>query len=262
MKISKKGVDFLLLFLPGAVILTTAYFSKSLWGDEILSIDFSAGTFDDLFHQLAQDYHPPLYFLLLKYWMLFFGSGELALRIFQCFQLVLLFYSVLVLFRLSFPNSRFHPAFFLFLLSAELWLFAPMIRYYTLAAVMAVSATVFLLLWLERESKRYLILLGVLYTVLLYTDYPTSLIIIPHGLYVAFSQRRFLLRYSVVVIAAGALFLPWAIVVITQIGHLASSSQVADFNSSVFSIFLKIGFSFYAFLLGETLLPIEPLAVL
>jgi mannosyltransferase len=51
-----------------------------LWLDEALSVNIAKLSFSDLVTALRQDGHPPLYYLVLKVWMSFFGSGDTSVR--------------------------------------------------------------------------------------------------------------------------------------------------------------------------------------
>jgi mannosyltransferase len=51
-----------------------------LWLDEALSVNISQLPLGDLFEALRHDGHPPLYYLILHYWMEVFGEGDVAVR--------------------------------------------------------------------------------------------------------------------------------------------------------------------------------------
>ncbi|MBI2845492.1 MAG: glycosyltransferase family 39 protein [Chloroflexi bacterium] len=53
---------------------------QSLWYDEGSSVALAFRDPATIAQNAAQDIHPPLYYLLLHYWVGFFGSSELALR--------------------------------------------------------------------------------------------------------------------------------------------------------------------------------------
>jgi hypothetical protein len=54
--------------------------TSSLWLDEALSVNISALPVGDLLEALRHDGHPPLYYLLLHYWIGVFGEGDVAVR--------------------------------------------------------------------------------------------------------------------------------------------------------------------------------------
>jgi len=268
MRMDKRNINSVIqhpLLLPGlaAVAMTAlALFTRSFWGDELFSIRFSQGGWDALLEELARDYHPPLYFALLRLWMLVFGDGEAGLRVFQGMQALGLLWSAGVLFRQVFPSKRIHPLFVLLLLSVELWLFLPMLRYYALAAMLATLATAAWLRVEQEGSRRNIALLALLYTLVLYTDYPSSMIILLHAAATLLRHRAALPRMLLSAAIAGALFLPWAGTVLLQLRTLGGTGQVADLNSGPVSLILKIGYGMYAFILGETVYPVEHAALL
>ena len=51
-----------------------------LWLDEALSVNIAGLPSGDLLDALRHDGHPPLYYLLLHYWMKLFGEGDVAVR--------------------------------------------------------------------------------------------------------------------------------------------------------------------------------------
>ncbi|MDO9065847.1 MAG: glycosyltransferase family 39 protein, partial [Chloroflexota bacterium] len=53
---------------------------QSLWGDEGNSVALSLRDLASITQGASLDIHPPLYYYLLHYWMMVFGSGEIAVR--------------------------------------------------------------------------------------------------------------------------------------------------------------------------------------
>lgn len=53
---------------------------KNLWFDEIFSWHLSQGSFPDITWGTSADIHPPLYYYLLKIWILAFGDSVFSLR--------------------------------------------------------------------------------------------------------------------------------------------------------------------------------------
>lgn len=71
---------FLILF--SGLIIRLISLNQSLWLDEATSALVARMPLVDIFTKfLPGDFHPPLYYLILKHWVLFFGSSEMALRI-------------------------------------------------------------------------------------------------------------------------------------------------------------------------------------
>jgi len=80
--------SFLALTAPVAVLLLGVllrlyhYNVQSLWYDEAFSVVFSSSpTIDQLLATLCGDFHPPLYFVTLRYWLGALGTSDEAARL-------------------------------------------------------------------------------------------------------------------------------------------------------------------------------------
>jgi uncharacterized membrane protein len=258
-----KNKNQLLIYciILSAVMVVTSILSKSLWGDEIWSVRSATLSWENLIVNLSEDYHPPAYFILLKIWIYFFGFGEVALRAFQFVLGSCFLYSVVLLFNTLLPNKRIHIFFILFSLSGELWLFLPMLRYYVLTATLVVLSTYLLFSWFNNEKKTYFYYLMICYTLMLYTDYPSGIVLIIHFVYLLIVKKEFLRNYIILMCITCLMFMPWVIILISQISKLIRFEQIADFNASPIVLFLKVGYSFYAFIFSEVVYPFEILIV-
>lgn len=57
------------------------YLTQSLWRDEAFSVLMAGKPLPELFRLVAADFNPPLYYLLLHFWMAAFGQSEIAIRL-------------------------------------------------------------------------------------------------------------------------------------------------------------------------------------
>src|SRR6266545_7176374 len=70
--------------LVGIVVLgfVARLWSRSpLWLDEALTVNIAKLRLGDMLTALRHDGHPPLYYVLLHFWMQAFGSGDVAVRL-------------------------------------------------------------------------------------------------------------------------------------------------------------------------------------
>lgn len=253
--------DFVLITLVPFIVVSLSLSTKSFWGDEILSLNFSGQDMRSLLNSLASDYHPPLYFLLLKGWIGIWGKSELILRAFQGIQGALFLMVSLLLFRRLLPSHRYHPFWLLLISSSELWLFMPMLRYYTFTAVLVTFSTLMFFKWMETNERKATFLLGISYALLLYTDYPASIVIAFHFVYVIFKNKSLVPKLIMIDIVAIFFFSPWMLITLSQVQNLLDLHKTADLNLSPKVIPLKIAYSLYAFVLGEMTYPFEVLAI-
>ncbi|HKA56094.1 MAG TPA: glycosyltransferase family 39 protein [Candidatus Binatia bacterium] len=80
---------------------------ESLWRDEVWSIDFARLDIPHLLDRLrSSDVHPPLYYLLLHYWLILWGESEFATRMLSVlFGSLAIIWSYLVAARLFNPTA-------------------------------------------------------------------------------------------------------------------------------------------------------------
>lgn len=254
-------IDVVLSVLISSIVFILALITKSFWGDEILSIRFSSQHLPNLVNNLSLDYHPPVYFLLLKVWIAIAGNSEILLRAFQGLQDIFFILLSLLLFRRSLPGYRYHPFWILLISSSELWLFMPMLRYYTLAASLVIFSSLVFLRWLENNNRSSTILLLISYILLLYTDYPASIIIVHHFIYILFKNRSLIRKLIIIDFISILFFSPWIFVITRQINKLINWHQTADLNTSAWVIPIKIGYGLYSFIFGEMIFPFEIFAI-
>jgi mannosyltransferase len=76
-QITKFDVALLGIVLIGALLRIYHLGTQSLWLDEVISVDFGKLTVPQLIQAAARDVHPPLYYLLLHYWMRFLAPLNL-----------------------------------------------------------------------------------------------------------------------------------------------------------------------------------------
>ncbi|MBU3957270.1 glycosyltransferase, partial [Patescibacteria group bacterium] len=71
----------LLAILVSALFLRLINLNQSLWLDEAVQAITSQGSFSGIFQELRGDFHPPLYHVLMWFWVHLFGSSEIILRL-------------------------------------------------------------------------------------------------------------------------------------------------------------------------------------
>src|SRR5665647_3485890 len=82
MRITKYGVALLAIVLIGLFLRVYQLGTQSIWLDEAWSVWMSKMSVPQLVATAARaDTHPPLYSLILHYWISLFGTSELAVRL-------------------------------------------------------------------------------------------------------------------------------------------------------------------------------------
>jgi len=134
-----------------------SFFIQSLWRDEAFSYFLAKKNILKIIFLTAKDFNPPLYYLMLHFWIKIFGSSEIALR-----SLSLIFYWATIYFIFLFLTEIFKIKNKLFLfLTLILLIINPLLTYYAFEARMYILLA-FFSLWssyafLKQNKKEYLV---------------------------------------------------------------------------------------------------------
>jgi len=266
----RRAAPYLALLLS-CFLLTWQWDAHGLWDDELYTIRLAqAPTLEAIFAGAAADIHPPLHYLLMRGWIALAGPTDYAVRFASVASAWIALALAYRIGRQLFDQRIAQVTLLLLSLSPFLILYARMARYYAFAmslGLLSLCLFVQLLRATERGDRRvaWLNLIGWVAAAiaLLYTDYPTSIVLIGQNLFMLIYARRFrslwpkwLLAQTVVV--AG--FLPWAGVTLTQIGTAGAAFGDVEFAQGFFGTLFKIGQPIYSFAVGETLMPWHPAA--
>ncbi|MBI3486290.1 glycosyltransferase family 39 protein [Candidatus Daviesbacteria bacterium] len=147
------------------LILLFAFFSRllflnqhSIWFDEAFSYFVAKQDLVNLIYASLADNHPPLYFLILHFWIKIFGNSELILRflsvIFNLLSIIVLYHLV----KLLFGSKKAVLASIIFVLSPLILYYSVEIRMYSLFVLFSLMALFFWLRFLNSSHKKDLIL--------------------------------------------------------------------------------------------------------
>ncbi len=192
---------------------------ESFWADEGWTMILSKGpTLSDVVQTMANDQHPPLYFVLMHYWIDLVGNSEVTTRLLSTFWSLI---AVAAVYRLGAdvfsPEAGAIAALLLALADNDTFL-AQEARHYTqMAALVAVSTLCYFRYW-RRPSRRNGIAWLLSSSALLYTHYLGGFIIIVQLIHIlifarlAHRLRDMLLRWAAICLS----WLPWAFVFVGQ----------------------------------------------
>lgn len=206
-----------------AVILIRFLFivSNDLAMDEPFTVFYAQADLRTLFGMLPGENNPPLFFLLLHYWIGWFGISPLSVRFLPCL------FSILTAVMLYLTGKEFfsRPAGFLaatvFTLSDYHQLFAHEARVYSLFALLTVISMYFFLALAARPGKvRYAVLLAFVNALLVYAHFfgffifliqSVSLLIIPA------LRKSISVKYLVSVVFSLVAYLPYFPVMVSRL---------------------------------------------
>ncbi|MGD0907208.1 MAG: glycosyltransferase family 39 protein [Candidatus Acidiferrales bacterium] len=227
---------------------------QSLWLDEMGSWWFASR---DLSHVLrSEPTNPPLYYLLLHAWMGWFGTSESAIRSLSIVPSLL---SVWLIFRFSrqlFNRGIAYLAAIYLAISTFQIYYAQEARCFSLLVSILLLATLCLWNALEADSPRRRHLFYAAYAFLgalaLYAHFISIFFLAAHGLYVLFRRPRQTLLAGGSIAVSLLLFSPW---LVTMLRAAAGGGQVRRY------LLLKLPQTFFSFLYGYSLIPLDDDAV-
>lgn len=232
-------VGFALIF---AAISLSIGMSQSVWFDEAYSITLAKRPIDELVHLTAIDVHPPVYYLFLHFWGGLFGFGELSLRLSSVIPMFFAIILMAILLKRLFNKPFAGFATLLLCLSPMLIRYGFEIRMYAMATMLAVLATIVLVLIEAEKNAKQRHLLQFAYAALvalgMLTLYYTIVIWLTHFAYLIWQtvkSKKPILRqeFWLMYILAVLLFTPWLFVAIKQFtnGALAQISEPMTVNN-------------------------------
>ena len=147
---------------------------RSLWGDEIATLHISALEVDDIV-TIQWDQHPPLYYLLMHYWIMLV-QGEFLLRLPSALAGVV---AVPLLYRLtrewSSQWSAMASAWFLAIMPLHIW-YSQEARMYAFVCTLGLASTLFYTLAIRRKKPLIWLAWIVMTVAGLYTHYSMLLL--------------------------------------------------------------------------------------
>jgi mannosyltransferase len=183
---------------------------QALWWDEGISLYLANQDVATILADRARDIHPPLYFLLLRAWVLLVGSSAWATRF---LSVILGTLCVPLLYRLGHrlagPLTGGLAALIL-ALSPFLLHHAQEVRMYALLPLLALLSTCLMLRLLQQEEFFVWLVPLIVTAAALYTHYYAAFIPFFQTIFVFIARRRkFLLRWLMAQAGLLLLYLPW-----------------------------------------------------
>lgn len=156
----------------------------AIWYDEAFSVLLARHEPWQIWSITARDVHPPLYYLVLHYWMILFGDGALAVRSLSVIADVgTVLLSIKLMSLVATRRATWMAALLLALLPISVR-YSQEARMYTLLGLWLMGATVALVCWVkEPEKKRFPIIYVLLMSAAFYTHYFAALCVLVHWFY-------------------------------------------------------------------------------
>lgn len=229
---------------------------KNVWFDEVYSWKLAQESFFQIIALSSGDIHPPLYYIILKIWMMVFGDSVFSIRL-----LSVVFSMVSLIFIYKICNLIFKDSLQTFLV-VFLYAVSPLNIYYSQEArmlnlnlLLCLGSIYYFILLINNYNKKNSVLYVIFSFLALYTHYFASFIIFTEFLIILFEYRskvlskemfkKILWKIGITVL----LFLPWLPVFISQTtkGQSWRTQQgIWKVTVGVYAYFREMFFSYYA----------------
>ncbi len=204
----------------GLLIIAALYFAARLLHladsclvfDEIFSVHAATHSWSSLFQFVAVDLiHPPLFYVLLKFWILAGGESLLWLRIYPVFFAVLAIAPFLLLcLELKLKKAEILTAFFFLATNGALIRYSQEVRMYTVLFCLSIVSLWLFVKFLDRKFTVVIYLALLFFNLLLiYTHYFGWLLIGGETVTVLVLRREKSRQFFALVGVLAAGFLPW-----------------------------------------------------
>lgn len=243
-------------FLPlQALIYCWSLGLLSAWCDEAITLLAMRGTVHQLLQFVAQDIHPPLYYLLVYYWL------KIPLGIDWTVQARLLSVSFALLGTVALDRlwgSRFEARtritlLALWTLSPCLLLYARMCRSYSLQALFAIVASALVVRVTDKAGRRNAALLTLALLGSLYTHYAAGIALITTAnLFLVYRHRwRTALAIDCAIVMG---YLPWILRLGASLGNWGTNTRnYALTGSRILEVPVKLAYWSMSFVMGEAI---------
>ncbi len=188
---------------------------ESLWLDEGYSVLWAGQAPLEMLNAVSNDVHPPLYFLILHYWIALFGDSEYVIRL---LSVIFGTASVFMIYRtgLLLTDKRASLAAALIMaLSAFHIHYSQEIRGYSLMVMLTLLSMHFFIRYLKERGQWTGLLYVAFSALLLYTHYFGLLFLVSQGIYLIARralgvEKGFPVAGPLILLASAVmLFLPW-----------------------------------------------------
>jgi hypothetical protein len=231
-----------------------------VWGDEQFTLNLIRAPSHAMLDLLRDDFHPPLYFLLVKLWV-WLVPGPTLVDTVRLASVALALLATVAVDRLWLRElaPRLRRWFLvLWVLSPILLLYGRMARSYTAQLLVATIATRYAVDWLARPRLGAALRFALAESVLLYVHYLPGLALgggfgFAGLCRIARGERERLRSFAIAVTVCAALYLPWAASLATTIVRRVGDEAPRIGPSAALDHLVRIGYTFLSFTFGETM---------
>ena len=262
-----KKINLLLYttIITGVILRIYNLTAVSLWHDEAFSALLIKYNFQEMIDRIILDVHPPFYYIVLRFWDVFFGNSLFSIRMFSVLFSVLIILATYLFVKTAFKNNK------LALFSSAIVAISPFqiqyaqeARMYALGAFLIIISSYFLLQALNKKNTPWIwwLLYAMSISAALYTHYYVVFSIFAQALFVFYyffkklkfspmrwlKNKNFQLCFASYVLIAIS-YLPWLKIFLAQLSQVQENYWIPKMD------FWSVPCTFYKLTTGSGINP-------
>lgn len=223
MKYISPSITLFIIILTGLVVRLYDLDGESIWVDEGHSIYVASFDLDQLIEEISKDNHPPLYSIILHYWMKLGPQTAYHLRLLSVIFGVLSIFLIYKVGKEIFDQYSGMVSSLILALSVFHIYFSQEIRSYMLVVVLILLSYYLLLILIKKQKIFYYIFYIITIILLVYTHFLGWFILLAQNIYYLLRFPLNVIRFKRLAMIDAViliLFLPWVNILISRIFDL------------------------------------------
>lgn len=227
-------LEYSLILIYGWECFSLAVQNPSIWFDDAYSLAMIRHTWNDVIALTAKDFHPPLYYFLLKFFSVLGGENVVYMKLVSSIPILLTLVLTRCFLKKEFGGVSALIFVLCFMASQTILFYSVEIRMYSWALFFVTMSYCSAYYAIKKDTDLWYALFTVCMLATFYTQYYAGITVgIGYLLLVLytfrFNQHRTKTVLLIFVIAT-VLYLPWLAVVITQLSEASSGFWIQPFT--------------------------------
>lgn len=207
---NKNALYILLITFIGLLLRLYKLHNNDFWLDEVYTVIVSNFNFPQMMERVIANSQPPLYYLLMHFWIKYFNFSDYFLDIPSVIFGVITIYVVYLLAKEIFTEKTALFSALFFSLSPVAVFFCKEARPYSLLILFTtLSALYFLKFINEGNNKKNWFLYVIFTTLAFYSHYVFGYFLVPQYIFIIIYKRKHFFRFLLLQIGFFILLLPW-----------------------------------------------------
>lgn len=234
MKLVRAELTIIFILFLGILLRIHDLSGESIWLDEGFSIRWANLNLVQIIEETSKDVHPPLYYIILHYWIILFGNSEFSTRF---LSVVFGFFSIFVIYKvgsLIFNKEVGILGSLILGLSLFHIQYSQEVRAYSLMALLSLLSFYFFIKFLKNGTYIHIICYILSSILLIYTHFFGLFIIVSQNIYliaIFLSLKKVygikLKKWFLIQIILIVLFTPWINILMNQILQIESGFWIS-----------------------------------